>query len=210
MAIAKARKECKIQQSPKLPAQTRREQLMRAAQTLFARKGYRSTTTEEIARKASLTKGALYFHFRNKEDVLFELVKATSEHGDAMFAEHMPDQISPVDLFGLLRELHQGCRGKDHQDTVDIWIQGLRIPRIKKYISKRFAERRAKFAEMLDPSFGRSPKERIEIVMMIVALYHGLAAEAMVHGSKVDIDAQMQLLEQLFAGQIGRKKRTLK
>jgi AcrR family transcriptional regulator len=210
MTLAKPIKKHKIRQSPKLPADKRREQLMRAAQTLFARKGYRSTTTEEIARKAGLTKGALYFHFSNKEDVLFELIKTIGEHGDAMFDEQMPEKISPVGLFDLLRERHQGCGGLDHQDAIDIWIQGLRIPRIKKHISRRFRERRAKLAEMLDPSFGRSSKQRSEIVMMIVALYHGLAAEAMVHGSKVDIDAQMQLLKQLFAGQIGEKKGTRK
>jgi len=206
MAVTIRKKERKIRQSPKLPAQMRREQLMRAAQTLFARKGYRATTTEEIARKAGLTKGALYFHFSNKEDVLFELVKAINEHGNAMFAEQMPEKISPVGLFRLLRDLHQGCGGLEHQDAVDIWIQGLRIPRIKKYISRRVRERRAKFAEMLDPSYGRSLKQRSDLVMMIVALYHGLAAEAMVHGSKVDVDAQMRLLKRLFAGQVDRKK----
>ena len=69
----------KIKQSPKMPAEHRREQLLDAAGTLFMKKGYLGTTTEEVARKAGLTKGGLYFHFKNKEELLFELVKQMHE-----------------------------------------------------------------------------------------------------------------------------------
>ena len=55
----------KIKQSPKMPAEVRREQLMMAARELFVKKGYRDTTTEEIARRARVTKGALYYHFNH-------------------------------------------------------------------------------------------------------------------------------------------------
>ena len=65
----------KIKQSPKLPAEKRREQLLKAAEKVIVKKGFRHTTMEEIARQAKLTKGALYFHFKNKEEIFFELVK---------------------------------------------------------------------------------------------------------------------------------------
>ncbi len=53
----------RIRQSPKRPAGERRDQLLRAAHELFLRQGYRATSTDEIARRAGLTKGAFYFHF---------------------------------------------------------------------------------------------------------------------------------------------------
>ena len=64
----------KIKQSPKLPPELRRHQLLKAARTLFVKKGYQGTTTEQIARRAGLTKGALYHHFTNKEDILMGLL----------------------------------------------------------------------------------------------------------------------------------------
>jgi AcrR family transcriptional regulator len=42
---------------------------------LFARKGYHGTTINEIALKVGLTKGALYGHFRQKEDLLFRIIE---------------------------------------------------------------------------------------------------------------------------------------
>src|SRR5262249_10178500 len=46
--------------------------------------GIETTTVEEIARRAGVTKGTFYFHFAHKEDVLLDMAWAT---GDAMVDE---------------------------------------------------------------------------------------------------------------------------
>lgn len=55
-------------------AQTR-EAVLKAALDLFYEKGYTRTTFDEIAKRINLTKGAVYWHFRNKADLLAELLK---------------------------------------------------------------------------------------------------------------------------------------
>ncbi len=52
-----------------------REALMATARELFTRNGFQATRTEEIVQRAGLTRGALYHHFRDKED-LFRAVLA--------------------------------------------------------------------------------------------------------------------------------------
>jgi AcrR family transcriptional regulator len=49
-------------------ADTRRA-LVSSARRLFARRGYAATTLEDVCRRAGVTKGALYHHFRDKEDL---------------------------------------------------------------------------------------------------------------------------------------------
>ncbi len=49
-------------------ADTRRA-LLATARQLFAENGFRATRTEEIVQRAGLTRGALYHHFRDKEDL---------------------------------------------------------------------------------------------------------------------------------------------
>lgn len=48
--------------------------LLQAALGLFVSQGYRHTTVDQIANAAGLTKGAVYFYFRNKEALLAQLL----------------------------------------------------------------------------------------------------------------------------------------
>jgi AcrR family transcriptional regulator len=50
-----------------------RAALLREARTIFASQGYEAAATEQIVRRAKVTRGALYHHFRDKRD-LFEAV----------------------------------------------------------------------------------------------------------------------------------------
>jgi AcrR family transcriptional regulator len=55
------------------------EALLGAALTLFITQGYHATTVEEIAQSAGLTKGAVYFYFKSKANVLKALLDRTEE-----------------------------------------------------------------------------------------------------------------------------------
>jgi len=48
--------------------------VLAAAEYLFVTRGYNGTTTAEIGKLAGLTKGAVYFYFRDKEAILLELL----------------------------------------------------------------------------------------------------------------------------------------
>ena len=57
----------------------RRAEIMDAAMLLFMEKGYTNTTTQDIVDKVNISRGLLYYHFKNKEDILYCLVERYSE-----------------------------------------------------------------------------------------------------------------------------------
>ena len=58
----------------------RRAEIMDAAMLLFMEKGYTNTTTQDIVDKVNISRGLLYYHFKNKEDILYCLVERYSEN----------------------------------------------------------------------------------------------------------------------------------
>lgn len=50
------------------------QQILSAAESLFARQGYDSTTIDQIARAAGLTKGAVYYFFKSKAELFCLIV----------------------------------------------------------------------------------------------------------------------------------------
>ena len=57
----------------------RRAEIMDAAIILFMEKGYTNTTTQDIVDKVNISRGLLYYHFKNKEDILYCLVERYSD-----------------------------------------------------------------------------------------------------------------------------------
>ena len=51
-----------------------RDRILDAAEDVFYDKGYSNTTLNEIAEAASVTRGAIYWHFKNKEDLFLSLI----------------------------------------------------------------------------------------------------------------------------------------
>ncbi len=51
------------------------EALLSAAQKLIVSRGFRQTTVDQIANGAKLTKGAVYFHFKSKTEILLKLLE---------------------------------------------------------------------------------------------------------------------------------------
>lgn len=72
-----------------------RQDLLDAARRVFARDGFELARLEDIARAAGKTRGALYTHFANKEDLFFALIEQDIARSSDVFEE----KLSPKSTF---------------------------------------------------------------------------------------------------------------
>ncbi|MBM4322328.1 MAG: TetR/AcrR family transcriptional regulator [Deltaproteobacteria bacterium] len=55
-----------------------REEIIKAATDLFYEKGFEKASLRDIAHKVGLTQAAIYYHFRNKEEILYTIIETSS------------------------------------------------------------------------------------------------------------------------------------
>lgn len=60
----------------------KRRAALHVASRLFNEKGYHATSLDEIADRIGVTKTALYYYFRNKEELLFECIEISLKAGE--------------------------------------------------------------------------------------------------------------------------------
>ena len=73
-----------------------REAICAAARRLFAQKGYEATTMQDIVAGSGMSKGAIYHHFRSKQEVLRSVVEDECRHLDGYFAGLAAHSEMPV------------------------------------------------------------------------------------------------------------------
>lgn len=69
-----------------------KENILRVALKLFAKDGYEAVSVSMIAGELHMTKGALYKHYKNKQDIFDSIVKRMNELDEARAKEYaMPE-----------------------------------------------------------------------------------------------------------------------
>lgn len=79
----------------------RAQSILKAAETLFARDGYHQTSVEQIADQAEISVGTVYVYYKNKEDLLIQLLDEISFQLRAQLGDEF--KKSDADLEGIKR-----------------------------------------------------------------------------------------------------------
>lgn len=70
-----------------------KENILQAALALFARNGYEATSVSDIAGVLGITKGALYKHYKNKQDIFDQIIERLFDRDRELARAHeMPEE----------------------------------------------------------------------------------------------------------------------
>ena len=76
----------------RLSVEERKKRICLVSKDLFLEKGFQNTTMTDVANRTGLSKGGLYHHYKNTEEILFDLmvmgVRYRDEETDRYIIEH--------------------------------------------------------------------------------------------------------------------------
>ena len=111
----------------RLSALDRRRQIMRSASGLFARRGYRGTTTREIAQRAGINEALLFRHFPSKAKLYWTIIEEQCvARGRRQNLDRILDQGgSDLEVFSAMAREFLTRNARDTELTRLLWFTAL-------------------------------------------------------------------------------------
>jgi TetR/AcrR family fatty acid metabolism transcriptional regulator len=101
----------------------KRELILRAAITSFARHGYFNAQVADIAREAGVAAGTVYLYFRSKDDVLVSIFERTMREARAEAHAALEQLADPVERLKALARVHLDRLGRDRDLAVVFQVE---------------------------------------------------------------------------------------
>jgi AcrR family transcriptional regulator len=126
----------------------RKRFIIEAAQRVIAEQGFHKLTCRSVAREAHISPGTLYYYYKSKEEILYDILDSTTKELDNLTDkieqglighEDMPDQLSKLAINHVkninrnkvfLHILHESLSQKDNHlneklsEKYNSWLEG--------------------------------------------------------------------------------------
>lgn len=164
-----------------------RKALLKAAASIFAEKGLNGATIDEIAKRAGVTKGAIYSHFDGREDLLVQSCRSALQS----FHLFKLAEVAP-DLKVFVRETAKvllADKGRDARMlNVEAHLSAARSAKMASLLSEWYEATIDLVSDRVPPESGPPQSVIVMINILLVGLCHKDAFQSL------DVDSD-ELLE---------------
>ena len=189
-----------------------REEFLSAALRVFARRGYREAGVDEIAAEAGYSKGALYWHFSGKEELLMSLLEeridAPMRDRFALLASAPPERDMSVEASREFARQLSEARETLLLDR-EYWSLAIRDPVLRARYCERQKELRDALASGMEararhlgtPELTMPAEDVARIVMSVIG---GLGFDELIEPGTVRPELLGEALAVIYAGLVAR------
>src|SRR5437763_1697345 len=189
-----------------------RGELLKAALRVFARRGYSQAGVDEIAAEAGYSKGALYWHFSGKEELLQTLLE---ERIDAPMREMVSLlESAPAERDMSAEATREFARQlREQREAVllerEYWSHAIRDPELRACYAERQTELRSALAAALEARARQLgtpelPMRAEEVARIVMSIIGGLTVDELIEPGSVSPELLGEALALLYAGLVAR------
>ena len=120
----------------------KKEEILKKGAELFIAKGYRNTSIDDITKACGITKGALYYHFKNKDEVFYHIVVVILDEIAVWMEKKTQQQESTEELISVFFNLNDYFSYSKYYDNLNTNMYNIIIDVVKLYpeMKKKFSE----------------------------------------------------------------------
>ncbi|HQJ70050.1 MAG TPA: TetR/AcrR family transcriptional regulator [Spirochaetota bacterium] len=172
----------------------RRNQLTRAAYKVVGQKGYYDFTIRDIAREAGLSTGLVHYYFKNKEDLLLNLLKEINKNMLIILNRSISTADDPRDKLNIFMKQAFDLveNEKDYfYIVIDFWTQVNKNDRMKRANIKLFKSYRDEVSKILKEGVERGVFVKMDIEFtsaVIISIIQGLIIQYVIDNNAFNYD----------------------
>ncbi len=183
-----------------------RARLIEAALNVFAFGGYEHATVDDIAHAAGLSKGAFYFNFNSKEEILIELLRQWSGERASALSTAAQAAAEPTARFPSMAAALIAYGGGTNWPPLilEFWSQALRAGAVDRALKQAYRDFRTTLAgAAAETANGRDAGETADAIL---AVHDGAVTEIALGRARSSAGAAPGLAA-MVAGGVGRDAR---
>ncbi len=203
------KERCKMIQAQtkrRIKQTTHNSQIMEAAESIFAEKGFYLTTVEEIAQKADLGKGTIYLHFENKRGLFLSIIERKLDILLKKIEEGIKEGDSPAEKIRLATEIHFKFLEKNRNFFKIIHIFSNQFKKgMGEELFKKVVVKNSRYLEILQTLIERATKKKEikslnskKLAVILVGIVHSLTVYWISQNEKDSLSMDHSLAWEIF------------
>jgi AcrR family transcriptional regulator len=190
----------------------RRAQLTRAAYKVVGQKGYYDFTVRDIAREAGLSTGLVHYYFKNKEDLLLNLLKEINRNMTIILNRNIVKSDDPREKLNIFMKQAFDLV-KNEKDyfyiVIDFWTQVNKNERMKRANIKLFKSYRDEITKILKEGVENGVFMKMDVdytAAVIISIIQGLIIQYVIDTNAFQYEDYVKKIMKHINDLVSKKK----
>ncbi|MBT2678285.1 TetR/AcrR family transcriptional regulator [Bacillus sp. ISL-35] len=124
----------------------KRQEILQSAHACFAKKGFESSTVDDIVAQSGLSKGAIYNYFKSKDEIYLALMEGQTSESGTKFAKAIAERHTALEKLDFLVDAYLANDPNDAENKdqalvhFEFRLYSTRNPELKKSLTERYKD----------------------------------------------------------------------
>lgn len=192
--------------------EAKKQEIVQAAITVFAQRGFANTKIADIARAANIGKGTIYEYFKNKSEIFENGFRYFMDAMETSIAKKIFKIIDPVEklkaIFTSMTDFFQGETAEFMEIMLDFWAEAIRQKDehtlVMLDLEKVYVDFRKMIGAVLEEGIriGKfKPMNTFMVASLLIGMTDGLMLQWIMNRDLIDVKEAIRcLLDEILTG----------